>query len=413
MHSSIDYPSTLSGARGATRVSRYQRFLLEALDQHLAAGRISFATPTGVYTAGDARFEPIHVQVHDADFFRKVVCYGNLGMGESYMAGDFSVEDGRLDELLTVLLKGGLDRKLRGDASFALRYLWVRALNLVSGKAGNVHRHYDIGDELFDNFLEDRFRVYSCGYAYSWDDDADSLQYNKLDRICRKLDLKPGQRLLDIGCGSGGLILHAALNYGVEAVGITNSRSHHQRTQAAIDEHGLGDRVSVRYGDFSEIEGRFDRVASVGMLEHVPPRQYGHYFKTIKRVLSADGWALVHAIALNARDNRNDPFIQKYIFPGSDTPRLSAMAHHIEANDMAVVDVENICRHYAVTTRRWLEAFRANHERLDPGHYDATFKRMWEYYLCVGVAAALAGNLAVHQVLFTNDYHAEYRFQRV
>jgi cyclopropane-fatty-acyl-phospholipid synthase len=121
----------------------------------------------------------------------------------------------------------------------------------------------------------------------------------------------------------------------------------------------------------------------------------------------------VHAIGLNAKDNRNDPFIQKYIFPGSDTPRLSAMAQHIEANDMAVIDVENICRHYAVTTRCWLKAFRANQGRLDAERYDHRFKRMWEYYLCVGVAAALAGDLAVYQVLFTNDYHADYRLQRI
>lgn len=200
--------------------------------------------------------------------------------------------------------------------------------------------------------------------------------------------LAPGQRFLDIGCGSGGLILHAAINYGVEAVGITNSRSHFERSQAAITESSLQGRVRVIYGDFTEIEGEFDRIASVGMLEHVPPKQYAVYFGTIKRILSRQGWALVHAIGLNASDNRNDPFIQKYIFPGSDTPRLSAMSTEIETNDMAIIDVENICRHYAVTTTRWLEAFRRNSNSLDPERYDQMFKRMWEYYLCIGVAAA-------------------------
>jgi len=393
--------------------TRYQQFLLSALGKHLKSGRIEFDTPAGPFSVGQAEDAPILVKVHNPDFFRKVVCYGNLGMGEAYMAGDFSVVDGRLDELLTVLLKGGLDRKLRGDFGFALHYLWVKGTNLFTGKAGNVQRHYDIGDELFDNFLEDRYRVYSCGYAYSWDDDIDALQTNKLDRICKKLKLRPGQRFLDIGCGSGGLVLHAALHYGVQATGITNSRSHFERTRAAVAANGLQDRVDVVFGDFTQIAGDFDRIASVGMLEHVPPRQYSAYFKTIKQALSPDGWALVHAIGLNAKDNRNDPFIQKYIFPGSDTPRLSAMASEIESNDMAVVDVENICRHYAVTTKRWLEAFRRNSDALDPERYDGAFKRMWEYYLCVGVAAALAGDLAVYQVLFTNDYHAEYPFQRI
>jgi cyclopropane-fatty-acyl-phospholipid synthase len=393
--------------------TRYQRFFLEALDKHLPGGRIEFLTPVGSLSVGVSDDTPIRVLVHKEDFFRKVVCYGNLGMGEAYMAGDFEVENGRLDELLTILLKGGLDRKLRHDAGIALHYLWVRTTNLFSSKASNVQRHYDIGDDLFDNFLEDPYRVYSCGYAHSWDDDIETLQYNKLDRICRKLDLQPGQRFLDIGCGSGGLVLHGAQHYGVKATGITNSRSHYERTQAAISARNLQDQVEVVFGDFTKVSGWFDRVASVGMLEHVPPRQYAAYFRTIKHVLSHDGWALVHAIGLNAKENRKDPFIQKYIFPGSDTPRLSAMTQYVEANDMAVIDVENICRHYAVTTRCWLQAFRANQGRLNAERYDQRFKRMWEYYLCVGVAAALAGDLAVYQVLFTNDYHADYRLQRV
>lgn len=412
MQKAIGYDRYLDRQSSRPSPSRYQRFFLNALRKHLDAGRIEFQTPSGKFVVGDAS-GPLIVHVNDNDFFRRVVCNGNLGMAESYMAGEFTVHDDRLDELLTLLLKAGLDRKLSRDVGFALRYLWVKTTNLFSAKATNVQRHYDIGDDLFDNFLEDRYRVYSCGYAHSWEDDADTLQANKLDRICQKLRLSEHQRFLDIGCGSGGLILHAALNHGVRATGITNSRSHYERTKAAIASHGLQDSVNVLFGDFTQIYGEFDRIASVGMLEHVPPRQYDRYFRTIKDALATDGWALVHAIGLNARDNQNDPFIQKYIFPGSDTPRLSAMATEIENNDMAIVDVENICRHYAVTTRRWLEAFRRTANDLDPERYDDRFKRMWEYYLCVGIAAALAGNLAVYQVLFTNDYHAEYPFQRV
>jgi len=393
--------------------SRYQGFLLDAFGRYLNTGHIVFATPSGTHSIGDATRTPLVVRVHHPDFFRKVACYGNLGMGEAYMAGDFSVDEDRLDELLTTLLQAGLNRKLRRDLGFALHYLWVRSVNLFASKATNAQRHYDIGDDLFDSFLEDRFRVYSCGYAHDWNDDIDTLQANKLERICQKLQLQPGQSLLDIGCGSGGLLIHAALNYGVLATGITNSRSHYERTLKAAERYGVSQRVRVIKGNFSIIDNEFDRVVSVGMLEHVPPRQYASYFRTIKRVLRPDGWVLVHSIGLNAAANDRDPFIQKYIFPGSDTPRLSAMAHHIESNDLAIIDVENIARHYAPTCRRWLEAFRRNRDRLDPVRYNDELKRMWEYYLACGVAAALAGNLAVYQVLFTNDYHARYRYQRV
>ena len=397
--------------------STYQRLLLAALDKHIRGAQITFITPDGKVEVGDgagqASAEDIVVRVTEADFFRKVLCHGNLGMGEAYMAGDFHVDQGRLPEFLTVLLRNGLDKKLKQDLGFAMRYLLVRLLNLASSKAKNVQHHYDVGDDLFDSFLEDQYQVYSCGYAYAWDDDIESLQHNKLDRLCRKLHLKPGQRFLDIGSGNGGLLLHAAANYGVNATGVTNSRSHYERSLANIRRRGLEGQVNVIYGDFSSVRGEFDRVASVGMLEHVPPQEYCAYFRKIASVLRPHGWALVHAIGLNTARSPHDPFIQKYIFPGSDTPKLSVLTKHIEANQLAIIDVENIARHYAVTTRRWLESFRNNHPRLDPQRYDRSFKRMWEYYLSCGVAAALAGNLAVYQVLFTNDYHAEYPFQRV
>ena len=401
----------------SVRTPTYQRLLLAALDKHIRGARITFITPQGQISVGGgpkhASVEDIVVRVTNSDFFRKVLCHGNLGMGEAYMSGDFHVDGDRLPEFLTLLLRNGLDKKLKKDLGFALRYLWVQLLNLASTKASNVQHHYDVGDDLFDSFLEDPYQVYSCGYAYGWDDAIASLQRNKLDRLCKKLNLQPGQRFLDIGSGNGGLLLHAAENYGVHATGVTNSRSHYERTLANIERRGLDGQINVIYGDFSSVRGEYDRVASVGMLEHVPPQEYSTYFKKIATVLRPHGWGLVHAIGLNAARSPHDPFIQKYIFPGSDTPKLSVMSKHLEANHLAIIDVENIVRHYAVTTRRWLESFRRNHTRLDPRRYDRTFKRMWEYYLSCGVAAALAGNLAVYQVLFTNDYQADYRFQRV
>jgi cyclopropane-fatty-acyl-phospholipid synthase len=391
----------------------FRRLLLDAFERHLVGGRVVFATEASSVSVGSEQGIQLTVRVHNEDFFRRVLCFGNLGLGEAYMAREFDVDDGQLAELLTLLARSSLDRKLRQDFRFVLSYGRIQLLNLFRSKASNVRRHYDTGEDLFDAFLEDRYQVYSCGYAHSWEDSADTLQQNKLDRICRKLTLGPGQRLLDIGCGKGGLLIHAALHYGATGTGITNSPAHQKRALERIHELGLDDRIEIRLGDFSEVEGRYDRIASVGMLEHVPPAEIRRYFKKIKESLSAKGWALVHAIGLNAAQNRHDPFIQKYIFPGSDTPRLSVLARNIEANDLAIFDVENVARHYAVTCRRWLEAFRRNQDLLDPSRYDVSFRRMWEYYLCCGIAVALAGNLSVYQVLFTNDYHGLYPFQRV
>lgn len=386
---------------------------VDLLDRHLDNGSL-VVRHAGVdhrFGAGDAA--PVVLRAHRDEFFSRVLVHGNLGMGEAFMAQDFDVEDGRLVDALIMLCRAGLHRKLRADWSFLLRYSGLLASNRLLSPATNVRRHYDIGEDVFDAFLLDRYQVYSCGYALTHDDDADLLQQNKLDRICRKLELEPGQSLLDIGCGKGGMLIHAALNFGITGVGVTNSVAHHKRAQENAAEYGVSDRLRFVLGDYREIDGPFDRIVSVGMLEHVRRRDYPAYFGAISRLLAPEGRGLVHVIGCNTAVNRHDPFIQKYIFPGSDTPKLSAMTTQLENNRLAILDVENMARHYAVTLRRWLEAFLQNKDSLDPVRYDTSFKRMWEYYLSCGIASAAAGDQALYQVLFTNDYHASYRLQRV
>ncbi|WP_400770104.1 class I SAM-dependent methyltransferase [Methylosinus sporium] len=385
----------------------------EMLSRHLHQGTL-IVRHNGVdhrFGAGDDA--PIVLRVLRDDFFSRVLAFGNLGMGEAFMAQDFEVEDGRLVDCLTMLCRAGLHKKLRSDWSFLLRYAGMLASNRLLSPATNVRRHYDIGEDVFDAFLLDRYQVYSCGYAHSQDDDADLLQQRKLDRICQKLEIEPGQSLLDIGCGKGGMLIHAALNFGARGVGVTNSVAHHARAQENAAKYGVSDRVRFILGDYREIEGSFDRIVSVGMLEHVRAKDYPAYFGAIERLLAPKGRGLVHVIGCNTAINRHDPFIQKYVFPGSDTPKLSAMTTELEKNCLAILDVENMARHYAVTLRRWLEAFRANSGTLDPVRYDTVFKRMWEYYLSCGIASAMAGDQALYQLLFTKDYHAPYRLQRV
>jgi cyclopropane-fatty-acyl-phospholipid synthase len=396
---------------------RFQMFFEDIVNSALSAGGecMTLRTNRGDRILGQAsnNANNLILEVYDKEFFSRVIRYGNLGMGEAYMDGYFSVSNGKLPELLTCLLRNKIDKKIRGDWKMILRYLSMLPGRSSASRQKNVRRHYDIGDSVFETFLEDEYMVYSCGYAKHENDSISELQTQKLDRICQKLKLFEGATLLDVGCGNGGLVVHAAKHYGVVATGITNSKSHSCRAKAHAEKYCVQDQVNIVLGDFSEVRGKFDRIVSVGMLEHVPATAYQQYFQMINQSLQANGWALVHAIGKNAHINRHDPFIQKYIFPGSDTPKLSVLAKNIESLDMAIIDVENIVRHYAVTTRRWLDAFIANKGRLDSNIYDDSFKRMWEYYLSCGIAVALAGDLSVNQVLFTKDYHSAYNYQRI
>ncbi|HEY8214543.1 MAG TPA: class I SAM-dependent methyltransferase, partial [Methylocystis sp.] len=219
-------PLAPSGARGTSaraRASGPEQAFLELLRRHWSGGSLVVEHDGERHEIGSGDAEPIVLRVHRDEFFRRVLAHGNLGMGEAFMAGEFEVAQDRLVDCLTLLCRAGLHKKLRSDWSFLLRYGAFLLGNRITSPATNVRRHYDIGEDLFDAFLLDRYQVYSCGYAHSQDDDADLLQQNKLGRICRKLEIEPGQTLLDIGCGKGGMLIHAALEFGARGVGVTNS----------------------------------------------------------------------------------------------------------------------------------------------------------------------------------------------
>jgi cyclopropane-fatty-acyl-phospholipid synthase len=394
--------------------SAYQRLLLQILDRHLD-GRIRFEIGGQTLIAGRTSAErraEVTVRVHDPDFFRRVTCYGNLGMGEAYMAGQFDVLDDALPALLTILLRSRVDKDVSADMRLAVRYLGVRLRNVLAGRVRNVRRHYDLGDDLFESFLDSTL-TYSCGYADSAEDDLERLQRNKLERICRKLRLEPGDHLLDVGCGYGGLLVHAAHRFGVTGVGVTISRRHFEGARRRVEEAGLSGRVAIELRDYRDVHGQFDKVVSVGMMEHLEPGEHGRFIGKIASVLAPSALGLLHTIGGNARRNSHDPFIQRYVFPGSGTPKLSEVSRQLEDHGLPILDVENMVRHYAYTVERWWERFRASYHTLDHIKYDAVFKRMWEYYLACGIAAARVGECALYQVLFTNDETRDLALQRV
>ena len=191
------------------------------------------------------------------------------------------------------------------------------------------------------------------------------------------------------------------------------SRDHCERGNAFLHKHGLGNRVRIEFKDHRAMEGRFDKVVSVGMLEHVPRSEYRPYFRNIARVLKPNGIGLVHAIGCNSSRNEHDPFIQKYIFPASNQPKLSEIAGFLERNHLAILDVENVIRHYHPTALGWLNRFQSNKGTLHAQKYDGVFQKMWEYYLSCAAAAAVASDAAVFQVLFAKDYAGHMPLQRV
>ena len=398
--------------------SMAQHLFIKLLDTYITDARIRFTIDGRSIIVGKCpqsgnEDETVAtVRINQKRFFSRVLCYGNLGMGEAFMDEDFDIVKGTLHNFLTVLLRNRLADKTGRDLRLASSILMMRLLSNLRGKKRNVRFHYDIGDDLFEAFL-DQTMTYSCGYANSPGDSLEELQLNKLDRICRKLRLRPGDHILDIGCGFGGLLIYAAKNHGVSGLGITISKNQYERANNTILKQGLADRVRVELKDFRSVGGEFDKVVSVGMLEHVPRSQYSDYFKTVSRVLKPEGSGLIHCIGCGTVKNRHDPFIQRYIFPGSNQPKLSEIADSLERNCLAILDVENIKLHYAYTVLEWLGRFQSNAHALNTAKYDSRFKRMWEYYFSCGIAAAFASDSAVYQVLFTKHAVGEAPLRRV
>ncbi|MFN8357565.1 MAG: class I SAM-dependent methyltransferase [Spirosomataceae bacterium] len=371
-------------------------------------GSIVFKDDLGETIIGSG--EPsVSIKVHNQALYGQILGFGNLGLGESYMNSYFDVESGTLEDFLSILLQNRIDEKVKFSLPLIWNVLGIKIQGWLRGQWKNVQHHYDIGNDLFESFL-DKSWTYSCGYANTPTDTDDQLQENKFERICQKLELKPGEHLLDIGCGFGGLLIYAAQHFGVTGIGITNSKEHCARANKRIQELGLKN-LEVQLMDYQEITGSFDKIVSVGMLEHVPRAKYDIYFKKIKANLKPNGKGLVHAVGANSHTNEHDPFIQKYIFPSSNQVRLSEVSLQLEKNNLFIQDVENMIRHYGYTAQGWIDKFRENRSTLQ--RYSDEFLRMWEYYLCCCKAAANYSDSALYQVLFMSDHRSEIPLRRV
>ena len=321
---------------------------------------------------------PTDLSIHDDRVFTRAFAHGTLGFGESYMDGDWDAED--MPGLLSRLLSAQLDEQLHNVGTL---FLWARArfLNLQRGRRAYAiaKRHYDLGNDLFTAMLGQRL-VYSCGY-WANATDLDAAQKAKLDLVCRKLRLRPGMRVLDIGCGWGEALKFAAERYGVSGVGITisSAQSHYARKLCA------GLPIEIRMQDYRSLTEQFDAVFSIGMFEHVGSRNYRRYFDVVHRCLAPDGLSLLHCIGTNQAPNRPDPWIERYIFPNSQIPAMSQVAAALETH-FVVEDWHNFGADYERTLLAWLANFDAAWPKL-AAHYDERFRRMWRFYLAASAAS--------------------------
>ncbi|NIF20062.1 cyclopropane fatty acyl phospholipid synthase [Candidatus Pantoea multigeneris] len=347
---------------------------------------------------------PWDIQVKHPDFFKRVLQEGSLGLGESYMDGWWECE--RLDMFFHHVLKHKLDQQLPRHFKDTLRIAAARLTNLQSKKRAWIvgKEHYDLGNDLFTLML-DRFMQYSCGY---WDsaETLEDAQHAKLDMICRKLELQPGMSLLDIGCGWGGLAEFAARNYGVSVYGVTISAEQQKLAQQRCE--GLD--VTILLQDYRDLNQQFDRIVSVGMFEHVGPKNYATYFDVADKNLKPDGIFLLHTIGSVRTDMNVDPWIDKYIFPNGCLPSVRHIAEASEPH-FIMEDWHNFGADYDITLMAWYDRFIASWEQLEEKYGDR-FKRMFSYYLNACAGAFRARDIQLWQVVFSRGVEGGLRVAR-
>jgi len=359
--------------------------LRHLLDRIIQSGTLEVIDARGQsHVFGEANGRAVTVRLHDPSLHTKLFLHPGLVLGEAYMDGTLTIESGDLHDLLALLL-GNMERieRLPFQVHYeALRRLLrpLRTFNPARRARRNAAHHYNLSDRLYDLFL-DRDRQYSCAYFASDNESLEVAQDNKKRHIAAKLLLKPGQRILDIGSGWGGLALSLArLAKGTEVTGITLSQEQLKTARERAAAAGLAERVKFALRDYREERGRYDRIVSVGMFEHVGPNHYRAFFAKVKELLAEDGICLLHSIGCMEPPGGTNPWLRKYIFPGGYTPALSEVLAAVERVGLWVTDIEILRLHYANTIAEWRRRFLANRDEV-LRLYDERFCRMWEFYL--------------------------------
>jgi cyclopropane-fatty-acyl-phospholipid synthase len=381
------------------------------VDKLLKQGSLTLVTPDGKReTHGPGGGKHLTVRFTDNKVGFELLKNPRLGLGETYMDGRLVIEDGTILDLIELVTgsnrweDSGNRRKLFAKGRLGAVKRWFQR-NKPTRARRNVAHHYDLSDELYDAFL-DADRQYSCAYFTDPRNSLEQAQEDKKAHIAAKLYLQPGQRVLDIGCGWGGMALYLHKVAGVDVLGITLSQEQLKVARRRADEAGVSEHVKFELIDYRHLDGQFDRIVSVGMFEHVGLPHYGEFFAKCRDLLKPDGVMLLHTIGkFGAGIKAPDPFTDKYIFPGYHLPSLSQMCEASQGARLIASDVETLRLHYAYTLREWLKRFTAARDQMVK-LYDERFFRMWEFYLSGGIALFETGGGCNYQVQYIRDRNA-------
>jgi cyclopropane-fatty-acyl-phospholipid synthase len=386
----------------AYSVVSMDRLLRYFLQQFIRRGAMTFTTARGAkFSCGDGTGEPVSVRFLTTDAERRVLLNPELALGEVYMEGTFVVEHGSIADALAILMDQPEILPRFAKLQWWLRYLvrHIRQFNPRRRSKDNVAHHYDLDGRLYSLFL-DSDKQYSCGYFEKPEATLDDAQLAKKRHIAAKLLIRRGDKVLDIGSGWGGLGLYLAEMTGANVTGVTLSTEQLQASNARAAEKDLTQSAKFFLEDYRDIPGPYDRIASVGMLEHVGVDFYDTYFKRCAELLTDDGVMLLHSIGRSDGPDVTNPWIAKYIFPGGYIPALSEVMPAIERAGLLVYDIEILRLHYAETLKAWRERFMARREeavRL----YDERFALMWEFYLACSEMSFRKQNLMNFQIQLT------------
>ena len=358
------------------------------------------------YIIGNPKKEvPIALKLLDKKLHYKLLIYPDLYFGEAYTDGTLEIENGSLTDFLEMAMKnigrneinifGKILKKIRGT------YRYLTNFNIAKKSKDNVAHHYDISDNLYDLFLDPK-RQYSCAYFKSENESLETAQNNKIEHLIKKLNLKPNQKVLDIGSGWGSLAIEIAKKTKCEVTGITLSENQYKYSLNKVKENNLENQVQFKLADYRNLREKFDRIISVGMFEHVGRKFYKTFFRQVNNLLNYDGLALIHTIGSIDGPRDPQPWITKYIFPGGYTPSMSELSSPIEKSGLIISDIEVLRMHYAHTLRHWKERCISNKSKILE-MFDEKFFRMWEFYLTSCELAFKWGDQVVFQFQLTKD----------